>query len=155
MVSRCVCQSAPVRALVVPVCCERGPLRILFLWATFSVTPLSVAAGVVAALPGDPGARLRRRNLSAPVVKRRCIEDKGAVPRAIRNAHVHTRRSLRRIPAHGWHGRDHVVRGSDCMSEGKRRRQATRQLAACACDEKQYQFFINISIGFDYSVFLW
>ena len=23
-VSRCVCQSAPVRALVVPVCCERG-----------------------------------------------------------------------------------------------------------------------------------
>ena len=24
MVSRCVCQSAPVRALVVPVCCERG-----------------------------------------------------------------------------------------------------------------------------------
>ena len=24
MVSRCVCQSAPVCALVVPVCCERG-----------------------------------------------------------------------------------------------------------------------------------
>ena len=24
VVSRCVCQSAPVRALVVPVCCERG-----------------------------------------------------------------------------------------------------------------------------------
>ena len=24
MVSRCECQSAPVRALVVPVCCERG-----------------------------------------------------------------------------------------------------------------------------------
>ena len=32
MVSRCVCQSAPVRALVVPVCCERGVrIRILFL----------------------------------------------------------------------------------------------------------------------------
>ena len=24
MVSLCVCQSAPVRALVMPVCCERG-----------------------------------------------------------------------------------------------------------------------------------
>ena len=35
MVSRCVCQSAPVRALVVPVCCERG----LYLKNSFSTAP--------------------------------------------------------------------------------------------------------------------
>ena len=41
MVSLCVCQSAPVCALVVPVCCERG----LYLKNSFPLTSKPVRAG--------------------------------------------------------------------------------------------------------------